>query len=606
MPIKTIYRTGLFLALLFILNNILFLPHWIGKAVQSNIFADIEGSSSWGNWWTALSFFSFKLLSLDFLVLLLPVLLIPKDSVFKRIYVPIVGICYLLLLYYQIYFEGYQNLYGVHPTFQIDWVIIKEILPIFFREISIQKSNYLLGILGWIIGSVGLWTGVYFLQNLMFQLKKEKIFWWGIGLVLIGNFLFNKNIQNQEISEKINSTANTNELEEETEMKQDTSYSFFNWTYPNIITSATFDEQGHLEHLKKRWIYDLYMDKKLVQKPNIHLIFIESYGAVATLADYCEPLFSPLANQLDSQLIENGWTIASSYSKSSVIGGRSWLGMTSALIGGRIEDQVQYSELINNQQTFPHMVDYFNAQEYETYKVSTMAAGKGMDSMKMVTIPNRFWGFDHHLMFGNIPYKGYRYDWYGGIPDQYTLSYLMEEVFSKETKPYFVSLITMSSHAPWSNSPPIVNNWRSLDTLLTPYTEERPTKSMHIINYWDAMDYQLKVVTETITKYGKEGDVFIVLGDHQPGALEWKLAGRFNKWATPIHVIAKDSAFVQSFHQHGFTSGMEVDTSQFTIMRHMGLYSLLTRQLLENYGTSDVVLPEYLPWGLKDVPKQKE
>jgi len=43
---------------------------------------------------------------------------------------------------------------------------------------------------------------------------------------------------------------------------------------------------------------------------------------------------------------------------------------------------------------------------------------------------------------------------------------------------------------------------------------------------------------------------------------------------------------------------MKVDTSKFTIMRHMGLYSLLTRQLLENYGKEDEVLPDYLPWGL--------
>lgn len=602
MPLKTIYRTGLFLALLFILNNILFLPYWIGKAVQSNIFTDISGSPSLKNWWTALHFFSFRLLSLDFLVLLFPVLLIPKDSVFKRIYVPIIGICYLLILYYQIYFEGYQNLYGVHPTFQIDWVIIKEILPTFLREISIQKSNYLGGILGWIIGSSILWIGVYFLQKLLVQLKKERIFWLGIVLVLIGNFFFNKNLQNQKVIEKKVSTASTNEIEAEVE-KQNPNYSFFHWTYPNIVTSATFDEQGHLEHLKKRWIYDLYMDKKLVQKPNIHLIFVESYGTVATLTEYCQPLFSELANQLDTQLITDGWSIASNYSKSSVKGGRSWLAMTTALIGGRIEDQVQYSELINQHQTFPHIVDYFNAQDYETYKISTMATSKGIDSMKMITIPNRFWGFDNHLMFGDIPYKGFRYDWYGGIPDQYTLSYLMEEVFSKETDPYFMSFITMSSHAPWSNPPPITNNWRSLDTLLTPFSTERPPKNMSLNQYWDAVVYQLNVVTEIIKQYGKEDDVFILLGDHQPGALEWKLTGRFNKWATPIHIIAKDSTFVQSFHQHGFTPGIEVDTSQFTIMRHMGLYSLLIRQLLENYGTSDVVLPEYLPWGLKDVPK---
>lgn len=603
MSAKTIYRTGLFFVFLFVLNNILFLPYWIGKAVQSNIFADIEGSPSWKNWWEAIRFFSFRLISLDFLLLLLPLFIFSKKSLFKKIYIPIAGFCYLLLLYYHVYFEGYQNLYSVHPTFQVDWVIIQEILPTFLREISIQKSNYLIGVIGWVMGSFVLWMGMYYMQNWLLDLKKEKVFWVSTILLVLGNLLFNKNIKYSDLTEKKETSLVVIDSLDQDLVVKDSIYSFFQWTYPRIRTSATFDKQGHLEHLKKRWVYDLYMDKKLVKKPNIHLIFIESYGSVATLADYCQPLFTKLASQLDTQLVENGWSVASNYSKSPVMGGRSWLAMTTALIGGRIEDQVQYTELINKHQTFPHIADYFNSQAYETYRVSTMATSKNIDSLNMITIPNLFWGFDHRLMFGNIPYKGYKYDWYGGIPDQYTLSYLMEEVFPKETKPYFMSFITMSSHAPWSNPPPIVDNWRSLDTLLHPYSAERPAKTMHIKQYWDAMEYQLKVLTEVINQYGKEEDIFIVLGDHQPGALEWKLYKRFNKWTTPIHVIAKDSAFVQSFHQHGFTEGIEVDTSQYTVMRHMGLYSLLTRQLLENYGESDVVLPEYLPWGLKDIPK---
>ena len=89
------------------------------------------------------------------------------------------------------------------------------------------------------------------------------------------------------------------------------------------------------------------------------------------------------------------------------------------------------------------------------------------------------------------------------------------------------------------------------------------------------------------------------MGDHNPAGLEWKIFGRYNKWATPIHIISKDASFVDSFQPHGFTEGMVVDTAQHTVMRHMGLYSLLARQLLEQYGEEEEILPEYLPWGLR-------
>jgi len=146
--------------------------------------------------------------------------------------------------------------------------------------------------------------------------------------------------------------------------------------------------------------------------------------------------------------------------------------------------------------------------------------------------------------------------------------------------------------------PPIVEDWRTLSNIKKPFGEEVIAKDMRIFSYWTAMEYQLKMLTHYIKNQGQDNSIYIIIGDHNPGGLEYKLFNKFNKWATPIHIISKDADFVESFHQHGFTEGMKVDTSKFTIMRHMGLYSLLTRQLLENYGEEDEVLPDYLPYGL--------
>ena len=245
------------------------------------------------------------------------------------------------------------------------------------------------------------------------------------------------------------------------------------------------------------------------------------------------------------------------------------------------------------------MVDFFNQNDYETYRVSTMRIGK-IDTLNMITIPNEFWNFDQRYFFPDIPYKGYQYDYYGGIPDQYTLGYVEEVLLKDSLKPHFLTLITMNSHGPFqSKMPPITADWRRLNELDQPFGDTLVTANMKIFNYWVAIDYQLKMISNFIINQGKDNSLYIIMGDHNPGGLEYKLYQRFNKWATPIHIISKDAGFVRSFHQHGFTEGIKVDTSSFTIMRHMGLYSLLTRQLVENYGEEGAVLPDYLPWGLR-------
>ena len=568
-----------------LLNSLLNVPAFIGNFVQSDFFSSVAHQPYSTTFFTAPDKSSLLVLVGDFIALFIPLVFLGTYPRLKRIYIALSSIAYLLLLYYSIYYVGYQNLYSVHPIFQNDWIIVKEILPTFFNELSIKKGSYLLIVLSFLLFSILIAVLFGYTQQLFSKVKNQSLFWL-ISIALLLMSIMNSQYKNKK---KISN--------EENKIKNEIQSNNFTWIYPNILISSTLNREDHLAHLKKRWLYDLYKTKKLVKKPNIYLLFIESYGAVATLSDYCSAPFTALSDQLEKQLKEADWHVSSNYTKSPVIGGRSWLALTTAMVGARIEDQIQYNGLLHEHQTFPHLIDYLNTQDYETVRVSTMSSKK-IDTLTMITIPNLFWGFDQRLLFSDIPYKGFKYDYYGGIPDQYTLGYIEEAVLAKEKNPYFMTFITMSSHGPWGIAPPIVADWKTLDTLLQPYPNGRPPLSMHISQYWDLMEYELKILTNFILKYGEEDSVFIILGDHNPAGLEWKLFNKFNKWATPIHVISKDAAFVNSFHQHGFTEGMQVDTSQFTIMRHMGLYSLLTRQLLENYGEEGVVLPEYLPWGL--------
>ncbi len=598
-------KSHLFYAILcwiffFLFNSLLFFPAY---GVDCQLHPALSSTEMRENWWQPFLVGNYQLffqLCGDFLLLLLPVLFFKKEHWFKKIYFPIAALGYLFLLYYNIYLEGYKGMYSVHPIFENDWVIIKEILPTFLREISVKGSTYLIGVLVFLLVSMLIFISTLFLQKQLIVYKKYPLFWLLGGMFSLFVFLIKPNTATLAINRNVELSSEDRGIQAIDTLIDSSQVSYLHWIYPDIQTSATLDRKDHLGHLEKRWIYDFYKNKKLVHKPNIFLIFVESYGGVAALSDYCYERYGDLTTQLTNELDSAGWHIASNYSKSTVIGGRSWLAMTTAMIGARVEDQIQYSELIKNRQSYPHMVDFFNLQGYETVRASTMRIRRSdMDTLNMITIPNRFWKFDERYFYPDIPYKGYQYDLYGGIPDQYTLSYMTDEILNKKEKPFFYTSITMNSHGPWHHKmPPIVEDWRTLNTMKKPFGDATIGKDMRIDSYWTAIDYQLKMLTNYIKQKGRDDSIYIIIGDHNPGGLEWKLYNRFNKWATPIHIISKDDIFVNSFHQHGFTQGIQVDTSQFTIMRHMGLYSLLTRQLLENYGAEAEVLPDYLPWGL--------
>ena len=51
-----------------------------------------------------------------------------------------------------------------------------------------------------------------------------------------------------------------------------------------------------------------------------------------------------------------------------------------------------------------------------------------------------------------------------------------------------------------------------------------------------------------------DNSIFILIGDHQPP----QVSRRADGWATPVHVIAQDAAFVDAFAPYGFTPGLRV------------------------------------------------
>ena len=154
--------------------------------------------------------------------------------------------------------------------------------------------------------------------------------------------------------------------------------------------------------------------------------------------------------------------------------------------------------------------------------------------------------------------------------------------------------ITQNSHYPWTPLPALADNWQALNS-----PGDAPAPASELIehrerrqNYWNAVEYQLEMLTDFILSEPNQEAIFVLAGDHQPPRVSRGEDG----WDTPLHIIAQNGDFVASFAEYGFENGLEVREAEPTF-RHEGFYSLFVRQLLAAFGR-DGELPPYLPEGV--------
>jgi phosphoglycerol transferase MdoB-like AlkP superfamily enzyme len=209
----------------------------------------------------------------------------------------------------------------------------------------------------------------------------------------------------------------------------------------------------------------------------------------------------------------------------------------------------------------------------------------------------RLLAMDQLIRYKDLGYTGPRYGWGPSAPDQWTLHYVQEELTQKIDRPLFFFTITQNSHYPFAPLPPLAEDWRALNQ---PGEQPEPVdpQTMRLItlraNYLDAILLELRLLTQWIIAVGDPNSIFVLIGDHQPPAVSRRADG----YATPIHILSQDKAFVAAFGDYGFVSGMEVQNFQ-PALRHEGFYSLFMRLLLRRYGINQLAQPVYLPNGVE-------
>jgi hypothetical protein len=346
---------------------------------------------------------------------------------------------------------------------------------------------------------------------------------------------------------------------------------------------------------------------QLRQQPRVHVYIIESYGS-GILASPIKDRYFALREGYEARLTDAGWHIATGRSDAPVMGGRSWLADATMLSGRLIKFESVYRHMTKHFSSLVTLPRFFRDQGYRT--VLMRQNNKVRPGVELV---NHF-DFTDTVFFDDIAYTGEPYGW-AEVPDQVALGHLRDAVLpGLGDTPVFVFAHLGTSHIPWDDLPPLVDDWRELqgdgvvdvaeETALTEAQIKFQMKRFkrqdnvrlrrlsaseeNIGEYFDAIEYSFESVVRHIEALDDPPELIIVMGDHQP-----PLYRKNTNFTVPMHVLARDSSHLAEFRERGFKLGVRLG-KQARAIRHEAFFSVMVRALAKADGSE---MPGYRAGG---------
>ncbi len=294
---------------------------------------------------------------------------------------------------------------------------------------------------------------------------------------------------------------------------------------------------------------DSVLFEKLKGK-DVLVVFIESYGrTVLDKADYAAHI-RPLLQQSSTDLAANGLSARSAYLTSPTYGGISWLAHGTLMSGLWINSQTRYDRLVMSQR--PSLNRLFQRGGWRTVAVQpahTMDWPQG-----------KYFGYDRIYAAQDLGYKGQTFNWIT-MPDQYTLSALQAlERKPGARQPLMAELALISSHAPWTPLPELVDWDQVGDGSI--FNQARVGDTPEVVwqnterireQYRKSIEYALANIVSYAITYGDDNLVILVLGDHQPAPF---VTGESDSHDVLVHLISRDSKVMDAIKDWQWTEGM--------------------------------------------------
>ena len=291
-------------------------------------------------------------------------------------------------------------------------------------------------------------------------------------------------------------------------------------------------------------------DFSRVQGADVILLFIESYGAVTfDRPDFAGPL-ADARRTLDETIQATGRHSVSAFVESPTFGGESWLAHISLMSGVEVRDPHTNAVLMTQ-----HRETVVGAFSRHGYRTLANMPGLWWDWPE-----GSFYGFDDIYGALRLDYRGPQFGWFT-LTDQFALARLDAfEIARQPRPPVFVFFPTVSTHAPFTPTPPYQPDWgRMFDER--PYDPAALDRSFEEVADWldlgpgyvKAVDYSLRTVAGYLQLRADRDLVLIVIGDHQPAAA---VSGERAPWDVPVHIIASRPELLERLRASGFVDGL--------------------------------------------------
>ena len=270
---------------------------------------------------------------------------------------------------------------------------------------------------------------------------------------------------------------------------------------------------------------------------DVVMVFVESYGVSALDQARYADVLKPVLARSENTLSAAGLNMVSTRMESPIRGGQSWLSHASVLGGQRVDNDYWYSLLLDSGQDF--LTDDLRLTGHTPLVVAPAIVQPWPEAQAL--------GFEAIYPAEALEYAGPASGWVG-IPDQYTLHRYSRRLRPRHDGPVFAVLMLISSHAPWSPGPPLLDDWAGLDRA-NPWPEwSAPARDP--LAYWRDTDrlrsryphslaYSLEAVFQWAARDLSDNALLIVLGDHQASPL---ITGHGAGSDVPVHFVSGDAA----------------------------------------------------------------
>lgn len=284
---------------------------------------------------------------------------------------------------------------------------------------------------------------------------------------------------------------------------------------------------------------------------NVLVVFVESYGRTALDNPEFSPHIRPLLEQSTHDLAKQGFAVRSAFLTSPTVGGLSWLAHGTAMSGLWIDNQIRYNSLMISER--PTLNRLFKQAGWRTVAV--------MPAITMAWPEGNYYGYDYIYHAHNLGYEGEPFNWVT-MPDQYTLAaFHTRELGKKSSTPVMAEIALISSHAPWTPIPQLLE-WNQVGDGTVFNTQASSGDSPEQVwkdnarirlQFRLSIEYALENIVSYVTHYGDDNLVVLVFGDHQPAPI---VTGDTDNRDVPVHLISRDPKLFEGVATWQWTKGM--------------------------------------------------